>query len=916
MGVLALMMATPAFAQDQSAELADDTSEDIIVTGTSIRGVAPAGATVVSIDAEEVQATGASDTIDILRELPQAVGFFNAQPQPGAGSSTRNDFAPISRVVLRPIGTTTDIITNGGQLTLILIDGHRVVAGGIGQFGVDINAIPPSLLERVEIITDGGSAVYGSDGITGVMNFVTRRSFDGVEFNGHYGFADGYETSDGTLTVGRDYGSGSIFASYNYSQNDALFGRDRDYIRSYAVAEDLVTPRPGGTQCDTSNVSVGAADFRGTDFARIQDGIRCDTTDHVASYPEQYRHSLTLGWSQDLNEVLRLDVRGYFTRQNTIGYIGPFRQTLTITEDNPYYHDLGGAFAGANQSVSFSYGPALGNYSSKRLTQMENWQFFPELSWDLPFDWQVRGSLSYGESEVQYENTVLRTDRANAAVAAHSFANALNPYDIAQTNSAVLASLLGRDRGVGLNQFSDARIIADGPLFALPGGELRGAIGAETARSEFRRQQTDTNTLEFREAQSLGQDVSALFAELQVPIVGQNNSFPLVHSLFLQGSIRQDTYSDFGETTNTAFGLTYEPVDWITFTANKSEAFVAPTVIEQLEARSPTAFCTAGAPPRGVVIDDILDDDDHRATCPNYISIGGGIAPRMPQIAENYSLGLELRPPILEGLTLRANFYHTLLLNRSGGIPFGNADGDYRSLYAEFDDCDENADVFFCRLGEGLTPAVLERYRDIVANPEFFDDYLSGDRTALILIDNRTRNNGALVSEGWDVGADYVHVTDWGSLDASIGATIPNVGRSQKSPEEDWLPLECQRTGDRVNLRYVASLGATIGNWRLQARESYTGPSEIVIDGTCTRTPGSPRGHTEPRYVTDLFFRYDVDGEGWGEDLSFTLNIDDVFFDGDPTIGPYIRTDTGEVVSPSGSSQVGRLVQFGVTKRF
>jgi iron complex outermembrane receptor protein len=928
MGVLALLMSTPAFAQDAAV----DDSEDIVVTGTSIRGIAPAGANVLSITEEDVEAAGVGNTIDLLRELPQAVGFFNGQPQPGAGVNV-NSFSPIPRVVLRPVGNTTDVITAGGQLTLILVDGHRVVAGGVEQFGVDINMVPPSLLERVEIITDGGSAVYGSDAITGVMNFITRRSFDGVEFSGHYGYADGYDSADGTLTVGRDYGSGSIFASYNYSQHDALFGRDRDYIRDRGLEPDLVTPAPSGTHCATPTLTVTRQfvdyTFNGSTLEPIAEGFACDEGEPVTRYPEQYRHSLTLGWSQDLNETLRLDVRGFFTRLNTIQYDGPFSGDVRITTANPWYQNVPNPLlTNRAQSFRFNFSPVFGDYGLKQVTEVETWQFMPEVSWDIPFDWQVRASATYGESDVQFQNTELSAAFAQAAAEGTTFDTALNPYDLTLTNPDVLASLIGLNRGVGRNQFSDLRVIADGPLLDLPGGELRAAVGWEATRTEFRRQTTNTSTFQRNTPQIFDQDVSALFAELQVPIIGENNQLPLVERLSLQGSIRQDTYSDFGirgdgggptdsAATTTSFGLTYEPIDWVTFSAGKSEAFVAPTVIEQAGAASPEASCRSA--PSTVNLPGLPDT---RIACPDRLSISGGVPPLPPLIAESYNFSLEVRPPILEGLTLRATFFHTLIKNRSGfPIGFDNTEGNYERFYETYanGDLPDNS-LGFYYYGSELTQDVILRYADLVINPEFLAPYIDPDydpvsgtngplepqRQLQLILDPRSRNSGNLVSEGWDFSASYVRPTDWGSWDARFSATMPNVERTRNDPASPWVN---QLTDEDVHLRYTASIGANIDNWRLQMRQSYTSGVDIVI-------PGSPHDRTDPTIVTDFFVRYDVNGEGLAEDLAFTLNVDNAFFDGDPQRGPFIRTDTGNASVPAGSTSIGRLVQFGVSKRF
>ncbi len=210
--------ASGAWAQEAEADAPTDA--DIIVTGTLLRGVAPVGTNVVGIDREDILATGAASTNDLLASIPQ-VGNFATVPT-GTGS-----FAlPVVRPNIRNLGAS------GGTTTLVLLNGHRLVGAGVLQTSVDPSIFPPEIIDRVEVVPDGGSAVYGSDAIGGVINFITRKRFDGVAVNAHYGFADDYQTADGNITVGKDWGSGSLLATYSYAWHDNIQNIDRDYTRA------------------------------------------------------------------------------------------------------------------------------------------------------------------------------------------------------------------------------------------------------------------------------------------------------------------------------------------------------------------------------------------------------------------------------------------------------------------------------------------------------------------------------------------------------------------------------------------------------------------------------------------------------------------------------------------------------------
>ena len=231
--------ASSAFAQD-ATDLDDDT---IVVTGSRIQNVnVVSSSPVVTVDSELFDVRGTVDAVDLVNTLPsvsasQTTAFANG----ATGTSTLD---------LRGLGATR---------TLVLVDGKRLPPGGpLGGFAADLNLIAPQLVERVEIVTGGASAVYGSDAIAGVANFITRKDFEGVEVDLQYGFnqsnnssdffqeriaAIGEEPADGSTTdnetfqasilVGSslDNGRGNVTGYFNYSTSDGIQQGDRDFAQ-------------------------------------------------------------------------------------------------------------------------------------------------------------------------------------------------------------------------------------------------------------------------------------------------------------------------------------------------------------------------------------------------------------------------------------------------------------------------------------------------------------------------------------------------------------------------------------------------------------------------------------------------------------------------------------------------------------
>ncbi|MEY2943745.1 MAG: hypothetical protein RLY97_1759, partial [Pseudomonadota bacterium] len=246
-GVVSLSM--PAFAQTaKKADAAVDDEKEIVVTGTLIRGIAPPGTNTVSLSKDAVAASGASTVSQIMQTIPQ-LGSFNSLQAP---NPTTGNFVTSNRPNLRNFPGFT---TTGSSATLMLIDGHRVVGMGISSTSPDLDVIAPGAIERVDVVPDGGSAIYGSDAVAGTINFITRKDFKGLEVNARYGFGSNYKTFDANATAGHSWDGGNIFVSYNYSQHDAIYGRDRDFVKTFPAATGLAIPVTS-LECPGGNVNV------------------------------------------------------------------------------------------------------------------------------------------------------------------------------------------------------------------------------------------------------------------------------------------------------------------------------------------------------------------------------------------------------------------------------------------------------------------------------------------------------------------------------------------------------------------------------------------------------------------------------------------------------------------------------------
>lgn len=212
--------------------------EEIVVTGTNIRGVAPESSPVYVYDREQILRSGVATAQDFVQLLPQNFGGGSSARSGLPNDSNANfNFAPFGSG-----GSSVNLRGLGSGSTLVLLNGHRIApSSGLGDF-VDISMIPASAIERVEILTDGASSIYGADAVAGVTNFILRDDFDGIEASLRYGTVtegdfDEYRVG---VTGGESWDTGHALLVYEYFSHDNLDVEDRDFSQGAPLPNDLL----------------------------------------------------------------------------------------------------------------------------------------------------------------------------------------------------------------------------------------------------------------------------------------------------------------------------------------------------------------------------------------------------------------------------------------------------------------------------------------------------------------------------------------------------------------------------------------------------------------------------------------------------------------------------------------------------
>lgn len=913
-GTSLLAISVPAYAQDAETDKTDSSS-DIIVTGTLVRGVAPAGTNVVSVSQAAVEATGATTVAQLLQTIPQMGSFNDLQKQNGG-----SNFVTTNRPNLRDL---PGFSTKANSATLMLVDGHRVVGMGVSVTSPDVDIVPPGIIERVEVVPDGGSAIYGSDAVAGVINFITRKDFKGIEANARYGFGEtNYHTFDANLTAGHSWDTGNAFISYNYAENSTFFGRDRDFVRMYPAIVSGVSIPYTSIECRQGNVinrAAGATPVGTTDIFALpyatNAGVagtanQCDNSDSASVYPANKRHSIFLGVSQQLSDSVRFDVRGFYTNRQSYLSLGDYHTNvnigfvdaaLTPFPQQSTYYPVPPPFGFQIHNVNFAWGPDQGQ--NQRIS-LKTWGFTPTITADLGANWQLRVLANYGESTTEQHTTSINS----AVLSARITAGLINPYNIGSSNPAALAEVtnwevFGRTRQTQTN----VRAIIDGDLFTLPGGAVKLAAGAEFLHETVQALRGNTVPGAEETTLRLGQadrDVKSLFGEVVFPFFSGENAVGGFQELTLSLSGRYDHYSDFGSTFNPKVGLTWRPAEFIKFRGAWGKSFAAPSLMNN-PSTDPTALTYMGGstfsflvPCTELVKNNIVAN---AAACPSGgnatgIVLLGSAAGIQPEKATTFSAGVDLDP--LPGLKLAVTYWNIKYSGVIAQAPFTN----FPAYFSTF----RNVSYF---VSPELTPAMIAAAEASAATT-------TGTRCSpqptcvFILEDNRTRNLGRFHNDGIDFVASYRTETGFGGIDLTASG---NYVLNRKQSATLASPLVDILAGATSRFRMRTTVGADIGNLRAQITWNHTHGYQLVAP--IVAAGGFPAQTQVDSYnVFDLYFKYDVEGEGAFKDLAFTLNVNNVFSQDPPVFRQ--QNITASSNGYINGSTVGRLVQVGVSKRF
>jgi len=608
----------------EASGLASDPANvvELFVTGSRIRGTEPVSQ-VIAATRSDIVRRGRSDLGAYARDLPQNYSGGQNPGVVGAGAQGGNENLTSS--------STLNLRGLGADATLTLVNGHRIAYDGVSQ-GVDISSIPLAAVDRIEIVADGASALYGSDAVAGVANIILRRDFEGLWTSARFG----------TTTRGG--------------------GTEQQY--------SAVT----GSKWSTGGI-LATADYRHSTGIRADQRSFADSVDGSATLiPRQRQISAIVSGHQELGDTVTFEFDGQYSNRRSTLYLPSFVDQDVFTN---------------------------GTITRPRV---ETFSITPSLRVSLPGSWEARLNGTYGIGTSKVPGDVF----TNGSHSSHR--------DVRYRNAT-----------------KNVEGFAEGPLFHLPGGDLRLALGAGYRSVSLDADSSLSVGTSITPIQSFDRhrDVAYAFGEVAIPIVGEGNSLPLIHSLLLTGALRYEKHYDVGHIAAPKVGIVYHPDGSIAVRASWGKSFKAPTLYDQSRGYQtlllPASFFGAS----------------NAGANDSVLYAAGGNGDLKPERATTWSATVEVSPQFDEGLKISGSYFHIRYKNRVG-TPMSSLFGLLTNpLYSAFVQSGPSAEAI-----DALTSSALFGLENLTGG--------TYDPTNVIaIIDNRLQNISTQSAHGFDLALNY-----------------------------------------------------------------------------------------------------------------------------------------------------------------
>lgn len=876
----------PARAGSEAGEL-----NTIVVTGSHIRGAdTSVGSQVISIGREEITQAGHATVRDVFQALPQNFGG-GATGEFSLDAGSRNNVTQGNTINLRGLGSIA---------TLVLVNGRRLPATGNEHDVTDVSIIPVTAIERIEVLPDGASAVYGSDAVAGVVNFILRKDFEGLETTARYGAAipGRFEEYQFGAAAGHTWSSGNALLTYEFTSRERVRATDRKFSRSSDFrsrgGQDRrsIFANPGNI-VDPDTLEVLFAIPAGQDGKNLTPDQLLpggqanyqERSEFVDLMPRQRLHSVYGTASQTILDNLEFFVEGRFSQRKFNNRTPPSSILLFVPPENPFYVD---AF-GDNRPLYVAYSFHRDGPTDLRTGRVRSYSATAGFTFDHGGEWQTEAWASYvKESSLRASRDTMTYAKLSAALRETDPAKAFNPFgDGSNTNPDVLAQLFSNTSDVKVQgKVRQANIVTSGPLLKLGSDYVRVAAGVDGRIEEF------SNTLfvndELDTNMKVKRNVGALFGEVFIPLITEADNIPGFNKLIISSSIRYERYKDKSvipesrkrdsqHSTDPRVGILWSLVDGFNIRASYGTSFRAPG-LHLLT--TPNYVAT------------LLLPDSSSPTGSSLALIAIGSAEDITnETSDNFTMGVELQPT--ESTNLKISYFKIKFKNQviDPNYPTALIDPSYAELVIWNPNAQQLADT--CALA---APGNLD------ASPES----CSTPGIVRAIVDARSRNFSRTLAEGFDVSVTQrIGVGRAGDILVSINGTYIANFENAISPRAPAV--------DRLN---------TPGNpvdWRLRGSIAWMPTATTTISTFINYTDSYkdivPDRKISSNTTVDLTVAHNFDSKTSSllRDLSITLSITNLFNDAPPF---YENVTTGFGYDSANADPMGRVVALSLSKRW
>lgn len=960
------LTAMPAFAQDAPAPDAStapaaasvsDEENVIIVTGSRIARPELEAATPVNVvSTASIERTGQTNISETLRRQP-----IFATGVSGGNTNFSTSGNGLNQLDLRGLGTAR---------TLVLVNGKRVVAGSGGTSAVDINMIPTDLVERVETTTGGASAIYGSEAMAGVVNFVLKDRFTGVDLRAQGGISSRGDSGKYRLsgTVGTNFADdkGNVWINGVYDVDRGLLSSQRSFSANDVFGRSSFAPQGAfnlnGTIFDVTDFSDTDGNIYANDYTFNPDGsIKQGFAQQVDGFNRNgfrrltvpiKRYLVSAGLNYELSDSITFYAQGQYGRTKSAAKLEPYPMSGGDPDtDGAGSIDVVGGLKIDNAFIPSAIASEIAARNSdadpandvtfiafrRRLTDVfdrsnRNTRNFYRgvagLKGDVSSNWHWDVSYVYGRTTDTTASETVATDRITNALDAVNIggqivcrdpaarADGCAPLNIFGPNTASQAAIDYVRRGGSL--FSTLRTKLEqhdvvgsisGKLFSLPGGDVQVALGAEYRREKSSDDwDADTNV-----GNTLGNFTSDTFGKYNVKsLFGEIDVPVLAHVPFAEylgakGAVRYDDYSTIGTVFSWQAGAEWAPVKDIRFRGMYSSASRAPNIGELFSSQQETFPGTLTLDPCNGVTATSTGDFD--AACR-----------AIPGIAAQ----------IQSGGTFQ---YSTVQIQSINGFDGGNP-----NLKEETAKTWTAGVVLTPTFVRGLT-VTADWYRIKVAgaiNPAPREDtvkecLLDPGSTACSLvqrlatgyitrIDALYANTGGFLTSGIDVALNYqTDIDGFGKLgfDGAWNHLLQHKRKpSDISPYINELGQLQDANGERLGSgyrdRFVLSTTYTRGPFQLSWTARYFSHIKDTLDPN--NAPDPETNNVPSKFYNDFQAQFTVDQE---RKIEFYVGVDNAF-DVQPPLLPNGATASGQIGTETAQEYdvFGRYFYTGVRVKF